>query len=245
MLNFVKIMGIKRHRTLLTIAAAVAIVAACFQGFRFFRTAEAVNPSWDKYPIRGIDISAHNGEIDFAKVRAHGYSFVIVKATEGSAFKDSRFFLNVARARQAGLRVGAYHFFRFDATPYMQALNLMHSLRRVHVDMPVVVDIEDWTNPNDRPAPRVVQKLVNFINELERNGYKIMIYTNKQGYKKYVERRLSLLPLWICSFTDVPDDIQWTLWQFTHSGKVDGVKGNVDIDIFNGDYMEMKRFFAQ
>lgn len=245
MINFVKIMGIKSYRTFMAIAAAVVVAVCCVFGYRYMRTAEAANPSWDKYPIRGIDISAHNGDVDFAKVRAHGYSFVIIKATEGGSFKDSKFQMNVVRARRAGLRVGAYHFFRFDVTPYMQALNLMHSLRSVRVDMPVVVDIEDWTNPNDRPAPRVVQKLVNFINELERNGYKVVIYTNKRGYKKYVERRLSLLPLWICSFTDVPDDIQWTLWQYTHSGSVDGVKGNVDINIFNGDYMEMRRFFAQ
>ncbi len=240
--------GIKGHRKrvyVLAVSVAAVLTAAVVAGYGYFRGGEVANPSWEEYPVRGIDVSAHNGNIDFQDVKADGYSFAIIKATEGSAFKDARFHVNVARARRAGLKVGAYHFFRFDAAPYMQALNVMHSLKGVPLDLPLVVDIEDWTNPNDRPAPRVVQRLVSFINELKRNGYEVMIYTNKQGYKKYVERRLSGLPLWICSFTEVPADMDWTFWQFTHRGKVKGVEGAVDIDIFKGKSDDLQRFFTQ
>lgn len=241
----IKLKGHRKRVYFFAVAAVAAVALMIVKGYEYYRGGEIANPSWEEYPVRGIDVSAHNGDIDFKDVKADGYSFAIIKATEGSAFKDLRFHVNVARARHAGLKVGAYHFFRFDAHPYMQALNVLHSLRGVQLDLPVVIDIEDWTNPNDRPAPRVVQHLVSFINELKKNGYKVMVYTNKQGYKKYVERRLSGLPLWICSFTEVPADMSWTFWQFTHKGKVAGVKGAVDIDIFKGNSDDLQRFLTQ
>ncbi|MDE6377369.1 MAG: hypothetical protein K2K72_01335, partial [Duncaniella sp.] len=81
------------------------------------------------YETVGIDISAHNGEIDFNKVRDEGVKFVIVKATEGGTFKDRRFIENIRKAREAGLKVGAYHFFRFDTPGYIQGLNFVNSLK--------------------------------------------------------------------------------------------------------------------
>lgn len=67
-----------------------------------------------RYEVRGIDISAHNGPIDFERIRNEGIDFVFMKASEGSGFKDVAFFDNYRNARKAGLKVGAYHFFRFD-----------------------------------------------------------------------------------------------------------------------------------
>lgn len=94
-----------------------SIIAVC--GFihayrQYIANTPAMEPDRNLYPTRGIDISAHNGTIDFGKVKKAGYDFVIIKATEGTDFKDSMFSDNLRRAREAGLKVGAYHFFRFD-----------------------------------------------------------------------------------------------------------------------------------
>ena len=82
-----------------------------------------------QYPISGIDVSAHNGDIDFIKIAQSGIDFVFIKATEGATFKDSRFHDNYNNARKARLKVGAYHFFRFNIDGKLQALNILNSIK--------------------------------------------------------------------------------------------------------------------
>ncbi|MEG0701719.1 MAG: GH25 family lysozyme, partial [Muribaculaceae bacterium] len=77
------------------------------------------------YPVNGIDVSAHNGNIDFARVAQDSISFVFIKATEGASFKDGKFEKNYIAARDAGLKVGAYHFFRFDINGTLQGMNFV------------------------------------------------------------------------------------------------------------------------
>lgn len=231
-----------KHPRLLIATAGMLLLVAAWLAWQRPWEGSLRELSWEEYPVRGIDISAHNGNIDFRSVKNAGYTFVVAKATEGTDFKDRKFHQNIAAARRAGLKVGAYHFFRFDATARMQALNFLHSLKGVTLDMPPVIDIEDWTNPNDRTSQRVLNNLTQFVQILENNGYPVMLYTNKQGYRKYVERRFSAMPLWICSFTDLPPDIDWTLWQFTHKGKITGLHSDVDINIFNGNRLDWNRW---
>ena len=80
--------------------------------------------------------------------------------------------------------------------------------------------------------------------QLEESGYKVMIYTNKNGYKKFIQQHLSHLPLWICSFQH-PQRVRgynWTILQYSHWGEVDGIKGEVDLDVFNGDSLAWERW---
>lgn len=199
-------------------------------------------PDPEKYAVRGIDISAHNGEIDFEKVAADGISFVIIKATEGGTFKDKRFVENVRKAREAGLKVGAYHFFRFDTPGYMQGLNFLNSIRGRKMDLPLVIDLEEWANPNSQPTPMVLNRLNEMIDHLESHGHTVMIYTNKNGYARFFKGRLEGYPLWLCSLVDEPQDIDWTFWQATHNGRVDGIEHPVDINAFNGNRPDWDAF---
>lgn len=190
---------------------------------------------YDEFPIRGIDVSAHNGDIDFRAVKSSGIEFVLMKATEGNDFKDVRFADNYREARRAGLKVGAYHFFRFDSDGVRQAINFMHSMRGRNPDLPAVVDFEEWTNPSEVPDDTVVARLDDMLNHLRMNGYEVLIYTNKDGYDRWVKKRFGDYPLWLCSFSriDSPDD--WVLWQYSHRGSVDGIRGRVDMNVFRGD----------
>lgn len=188
-----------------------------------------------EYPVRGIDISAHNGVVDFQAVRASGMEFVLVKATEGNGFKDSRFVDNVREARRAGLKVGAYHFFRFDASGVTQAINFMHSIRGRKLDLPAVVDLEEWTNPSSVPDDTVAARLDDMLRHLRCNGYDVLIYTNKDGYERFVKGRFSDYPLWLCSFSRIDESDDWVLWQYSHRGEVSGVDGHVDMNVFRGD----------
>lgn len=194
------------------------------------------------YETVGIDISAHNGEIDFEKVKGDGVKFVIIKATEGGTFKDRRFIENVRKAREAGLKVGAYHFFRFDTPGYIQGLNFVNSLRDRDLDLPVVIDIEEFTNPNFQATRLVLERLTEMVDHLERHGYRVMIYTNKKGYARFVKGRLEGYPLWLCSLGSLSDDTDCDIWQATHHGRVDGIDTDVDINVYSRSTEEWEKF---
>ena len=205
----------------------------------------SITPDATKYPVRGVDLSAHNGDVDFNALRASGISFVMLKASEGATHQDKRFVENVRNARKAGLKVGAYHFFRFDVPGHMQALNFLNAVRGRQLDLPIAVDVETWRNSTNIDRKEVVESLTEMVDYLESRGYRVMLYTNKEGSVAYVSgSRLQELPLWICSFTDPPvaDTIQWQLWQHSHRGKVDGVIGAVDLNTFNGGRNAFERF---
>lgn len=215
----------------LMLTAMAGVVCAYYL---WWREAVIVSPDPAAYPVRGIDISAHNGVVDFDKVASVGMDFVILKATEGATFKDKNFATNYRKARKAGLKVGAYHFFRFDVGGYMQALNLMHSIKGRRLELPVVIDVEEWSNPRDHTTHDILTRLQTMINTLEVHGYHVMLYSNKDGFEKFFSQQFAHYPLWLCSFTGAPEAGNMRLWQFSHVGRVSGVDGKVDINTFNG-----------
>lgn len=202
-------------------------------------------PDPSRYEVRGIDISAHNGDIDFNRVKADGYEFVIIKASEGGDFRDKRFIDNVRLAREAGLKIGAYHFFRFDTSGYMQGLNFAGALGGHTTDLPAVIDIEEWTNPNAQATPLVVNRLIEMADYLESLGMRVMLYTNKNGYNRFIRELPRTFPLWICSLGAEPSEGEWTIWQATHSGTVDGIGAPVDINAFRGSRSDWEAFLAR
>lgn len=197
------------------------------------------------YPVKGIDISAHNGNIDFEKVAESGIKFVFIKATEGSSFKDKLFVTNYNNARKAGLKVGAYHFFRFNSPGYLQGLNLVNSIQGRKLELPIVIDVEDAGNPAPDSAHGVALRLNEMIKHLEEHGYSVMIYTNKMGYKRYIRNRVPDSSIWLCSLAQEPDQgMNWTFWQYSHHGKVPGITGYVDKNVFQGSEKAFDQVFS-
>ncbi len=187
-----------------------------------------------QYPISGIDVSAHNGDIDFIKIAQSGIDFVFIKATEGATFKDSRFHDNYNNARKAGLKVGAYHFFRFNIDGKLQALNILNSIKGKSFDLPFVIDIEEFTNNKNIPTETIISQLSILINTLQENNQPLMLYTNKKGFTRFIKGRFDEYPLWICSFTNPPIDEKWLFWQHSHKGSIDGISEDTDLNTFNG-----------
>ena len=196
-----------------------------------------------KYPIMGIDVSSHNGDIDFYKVMNDGYSFVIIKASEGLDHRDSLFATNYDRAKANGLKVGAYHFFRKKTDGLNQAKNFLEAVGWRKFDMPLIIDVEDWSN--DDVDYEITQKHFDaMVDNLRSRGYQVMIYTNGNGYKKYVKDGQVNVNLWLCSFKN-PDDIKeipHQIQQYSHWGKVKGIAGDVDLNIFNGSKKEWEQW---
>lgn len=116
------------------------------------------------YPVKGIDISSHNGShIDFKAVKADTVEFVYIKASEGENFRDSLFYRNYTGAVEAGLKVGAYHFFRFDREGWRQGRNLLDVMGKLRFDLPPAVDVEEWANARNFTTEEVVRQLRDMI----------------------------------------------------------------------------------
>ncbi len=191
------------------------------------------------YPVRGIDVSKFNRKIDYKKVADDGYTFVYIKSSEGNTGRDPMFRKNVDRASKAGLKVGAYHFFRMNRDGAVQARNFLASVKGVHLDLPLVIDVEDWGNA---PVSRAVvnQRLRDCVKTIKDAGRSVMIYTNGDGKKRYYDVSCKGVDLWLCTFSD-PDDVKdkgHVMQQYSHWGRVDGINGNVDLDVFMGSRRE-------
>lgn len=223
------------------LALTIALGFACYWAwYQFMTTPPYVDE--ERYPIRGIDVSAHNGRIDFHEVRRAGMEFVFIKASEGVDFKDKNFRTNYRKAQAAGLKTGAYHFFRFDKDGVEQAMNFMDVVQNRRLELGVAVDIEKQGNPDGVDPALVNQRLTDMVEYLYLRGYQVLFYTNRDGYEQYMMEAFPGYPLWICSFSDHPIDADWTFWQFNHHGRVSGIKGDVDLDAFYGSREDWQNY---
>ncbi len=239
----------KRHRKgIALLLTALLLAGGAFAGLflrgRYF--GEAPRPSEREYPVKGIDLSAHNGAVDFDVLSEQGISFAYLKATEGTDFADRYFIDNARRALRSGIPCGAYHFFRFDTDGELQALNFNDALRGRDFTLPPAIDIEEWGNPDGYATAHIVERLRKMLQVLERLGHSPILYTNKDGYYRFVRGNFDNYPLWICSFTNPPLEgarTSWVFWQYSHSGRLDGVEGTVDLNVFSGNEASFKSHF--
>lgn len=211
---------------------ALLVVAALWAWHHYITTPPYVDPV--RYPVRGIDISAHNGEIDFNRVRRAGMKFAFIKASEGEDFKDKNFAKNYSKATRAGLRIGAYHFFRFDKDGVDQAINFLEAIGKRRLGLGIAIDVEQQGNPKGIPAEIVKERLLAMAEYLYLNGRQVTFYTNTRGYEQFLMDTFAGYPLWICSFSEYPIDAEWRFWQYNHRGRVDGIEGDVDLNAYFG-----------
>ncbi len=225
-------------------AAALVVLIGAYVTWHFILP-HSVNVDRYRYPVAGIDVSKHNGDIDFEQVSDDDYQFVFIKASEGKTYKDDAFERNYEQAREAGLKVGAYHFFRKNRTAREQADNLLAAIRGKHLDLPLVIDLEDdWGNGATVSRQTAIDRLMEMIDILAGKGYRVMIYTNLDGYEKYYKDLLGDHDLWLCSFTspDLLPHLPHVIQQFSHEGTVSGIDGNVDLNVWRGSEKEWQRY---
>ena len=232
---------------LLAGAAALVVFMGGYVAWRYILP-HSVNVDRYRYPVAGIDVSKHNGEIDFGKVRDDDYQFVFIKASEGKTYRDEAFDRNYREACEAGLKVGAYHFFRKNRTGSEQAENMLGAIKGKAFDLPLVIDLEDdWGNGATVSRQAALERVMEMIGILNDKGYQVMIYTNLDGYNKYYKDLLADHDLWLCSFTspDLLPHLPHCIQQFSHEGEVDGVKGDVDLNVFRGSKREWNKYLDQ
>ena len=226
------------------LSAAALLIWAAYAAWVDYRTSP---PYVDRelYPIGGIDISAHNGNVDFTSAAADGMEFVWIKATEGATFRDRRFVENHAKAGLAGLKRGAYHFFRFDRDGVEQAINLLEAVGDRLLEMGVAIDVESSGNPKGIDEELIKERVAAMVEYLNLRGIAPTLYSNRNDYYRYMADSFPGNSLWICSFSEDPIAAPWTFWQFNHKGNVKGINGKVDLNVFGGSRDEWTYFISE
>lgn len=200
------------------------------------------------YEIHGIDISHYQGKIDWeqlknAMIKGCPVHFVIIKSTEGSSRLDENFRENFNQARDFGFIRGVYHFWSNKSTAREQAYYFLDQVHLTDGDLPPVLDIEH--KPADKSVEDFQRDVLTWLHIVEDKYHvKPIIYT----YYKFKEQYLSApvfedYPYWIAHY--YVDKVQykgkWKFWQHTDVGKLPGIKGYVDFNIYNGSYYELKQ----
>jgi lysozyme len=183
----------------------------------------------------GVDVSNHQGRIDWERVAADDMDFAYIKATEGGDFVDRSFERNWEGAEAAGLDRGAYHFFTLCKPGAEQAENF---LRTVPADpeLPPAIDLELGGNCAARPSKAWLDReLDDFLTAVESaTGERVLLYIGPEFEDIYPIKDDLDRPIWHRRLVLRPDGDPWWIWQFMSVGAVDGVDGAVDVNVMRG-----------
>ena len=205
----------------------------------------------ESYPVRGVDVSNWQGDIDWDVLSGQGISFAFIKATEGSTFVDARFSQNWERAQESGLRIGAYHFFSYDSPGATQANHFIRTVPACENMLPPVIDLEFYGDKAKNPPPRdtVRAELDDMIDALENHyGVPPIIYATGKSYNLYLSGAYEDCDIWLRSVWLPPrtsDQRAWTFWQYTDRAKLpgyDGAEKFIDMNVFHGSRAEFAEY---
>lgn len=200
------------------------------------------------YEIHGIDISHYQGKIDWeqlknAMIEGCPVRFVIIKSTEGASRLDDHFRENFNQVRDYGFIRGVYHFWSNKSSAREQAYYFLDKVHLTEGDLPPVLDIEH--KPADKSVDDFQRDILTWLHIVEDKYHaKPIIYT----YYKFKEKYLSApvfddYPYWIAHY--YVDKVQyqgkWKFWQHTDAGKLPGIKGYVDFNIYNGSFYDLRK----
>lgn len=187
----------------------------------------------------GIDVSHYQGRIDWDRVAGDGnVKFAYIKATEGSDLVDEYYERNLRGARRAGIPVGVYHFYRPNASLVTQLQNFRTTVEPWQHDLIPVIDVEKRGKGSLSQFQRGLRA---FLKEVEQfYGVKPIIYTGVNFYAKYLEGQFTgyrfMVARYAEEFPGLSEDVPIVLWQYSSTGRVDGIKGHVDRSVFLDRY---------
>ena len=249
---------LKRKKRLNRVLWTGAVIALLIYGYIFYNY--VVSPytlRWKAlygeikvpsgYSIRGIDISHYQGTINWdklsnSKIDGEPISFVFVKATEGCSLLDENFNDNFYQAREYGLTRGAYHYFRPNVSAEKQAA---YYLKQVHLedgDLPPVLDLEEIGNLSPKALRLAALKWLQIVEK----AYKVkpILYTGFKFKTTYLSTPdFEKYPYWIAHYyvDSLSYKGEWKFWQHSDVGKLPGIKGKVDLNVYNGSMYDLRK----
>jgi len=209
--------------------------------------------------ILGIDVSHHQGNINWQLVANDGKVFAYCKATEGMTYQDPRFVTNMQNGNNAGVVMGAYHFARPDNNTAIQDADNFINTAGAYIGngyLPPALDLE---NPNSTThldlmftSTELTAWVQAWFDRVEsQTGVRPVIYLNS-NFANYLDASLNSYGLWIAkpgtSPTTPPNDIgNWNDWlfkQYSWYGSVNGISGNVDLNVFHGSTTDFNNLIS-
>ena len=191
--------------------------------------------------IFGIDVSHHQGDINWNKVKKwkdKSIQFVYIKATEGATFVDKTYEKNFKGAKEQKILTGSYHYFRTTSSVKDQFKNFIQTISKEDQDLIPMIDVEEKKNWNNKEFHKNFKEFLGLIEN--HFGQKPMIYTVNSFYNinlsgKYNDYHF-LIGRYGKNSPNMRDKSNWTIWQFSETGKVDGIPKLVDIDVINSKF---------
>ncbi|SHI16833.1 lysozyme [Sporobacter termitidis DSM 10068] len=231
-------------------AAVLVILSLAIASTLYLRDLRLDYFSYKDYPVKGVDVSSYQGDIDWGALGRQDIRFAFIKATEGSGHTDPYFKKNFEAAIGAGLRVGAYHFFSYDSSGSTQADNFIATVPRTENMLPPVIDLEFYGDksanpPGKKPTRRELSLLLGKLENYY--GVRPIIYANEKSYLLYIAGAFNGYDIWIRNTVMKPflGRHDWAFWQYTDKATLEGYKGAekyIDMNVFNGTVQEFDTY---
>ena len=193
----------------------------------------------------GIDVSEYQGKINWSYVdtleKKYPLHYVFIRATVGKDRKDYQFKRNWLGAKENEMIRGAYHYYRPNENSLEQAELFIKTVSLQKGDLPPVLDIEKL--PKNQSIANLKLGLKRWLQAVESHyGVKPIIYTGERYYDDFLKEEFSDYLFWIANYNLYREEIaeDWLFWQFTEKASIPGIKGNVDVNIYNGDLQQLR-----
>lgn len=193
----------------------------------------------------GIDISEYQNRINWDILSdletGNPIEFIFIRATAGSNKTDSKFCKYWEKARETNMYQGAYHYYRPNENSIEQANNYIKTVKLKRGDFPPVLDIEKL--PRHQSIDSLKVGLKRWLKKVENHyGVKPIIYSSESYYNDFLKDDFEEYPFWVANYTAFYYDINsnWSMWQISENAKIEGIRGRVDINVFNGTTSDLK-----
>jgi len=194
------------------------------------------------YDVHGVDVSRYQSEIDWEKVSDQDIVFAYVKASEGETITDTHFCKNWDAIKKAGIKRGAYHFFRPTTSVLTQAQNFIDNVILETGDLPPVLDVEVMDGV---PKEALIKRMKTWLDIIEMHfQIRPIIYTNQTFFNENLAEHFNEYPLWVARYNNFfkpnpTNKKDWLFWQYGNKGRVNGIDGDVDLNVFQGSLEEL------
>ena len=201
----------------------------------------ALSPSSNEI-YRGIDVSEWQGDIDFGEVKEAGIEVVYIRAGQGFSYEDARFEENYEKAKRNGLKVGVYHYMtaRSVEDARTQAQFFASLISNKQIDCKLAMDFESFGNLSNSQINEIA---LAYLRELQSvTGKEVIVYSNTYNARSTFNSEIAQYPLWVAQYgvSEPSDNGKWSSWegyQYSSTGRVNGISGNVDLDRYTIDIL--------
>ena len=240
------------------ILIVVTITILCISGFALFQWLTYRRAKYTHYTefginipggysIHGIDVSKYQSfiaweEVKKMRVQQIQMGFAFIKATQGPDNTDPQFHRNWKKIKEAGLYRGAYHFFIASKDGKLQADNFISKVELESGDLRPVLDVEQLNGVSNGQLKTEIRKWLKAVED--HYGVKPIIYTNVDFYIRNLGSEFDDYPLWAAHYYQPGQpriNREWTFWQHSDEGHVNGIVSKVDFNVFNGDSVDFRR----